>query len=290
MRFRGSGTTPSSNRLRYRQDQLVNREMDGMNVAQPRDFLHRLPTAVAAHQRLTFESIGIAVEMIDISMSCLKFAAAKIIERRENLDLTRTERIGMLKDAWSIVDQMYALQKLIQSAGDEIDLASANALLVAAEPAARLRNWMDHPHQRLSNLPRRKSPIAPVYGILSFAFLLPEDLKPPEKAYGAWNVAMIMGSAMQVPLKAETLPEQYKTIRWPIDHFALQAFDGMLNLTSAHELAIGFGNDLAEKAERSFLKELSVRTAGRPDAGETLRKAMEARAEGSAWIMKVRER
>ncbi len=249
-----------------------------------RDFLHRLPTALDARQRVEFESMGIAIDLIDLAMENLKAGAADIVATADgspNWSLSRRKRLEMIREAWLIVDQLYALRKLIESAGRSIDLKSSKTFLSSTSAASKLRNYMDHLKDQMGNLVARSSPLAPIHGILTFAFLKPDDLAPPDiGGYTSWQVAMIMGSAMQLPLRAETLTSKYKTIVANGDHFALQAFDVTLDLSGAAARALAFGDDLGTQVEAGFREAASK-------AGQSADALLTIKAEGAAWIVKV---
>jgi len=238
-------------------------------------------------QRIEFESIGIAIDLVDLAMDHLKAAAANIVETADgspNWSLSRRQRLELIREAWLIVDQLYALRKLIESAGKSIDLKSARAFLSSTSAAAKLRNYMDHLKDQLGNLVARSLPIAPVHGILTFAFLKPDDLGPPDiGGYTSWHVAMIMGSATQLPVRAKAMTSQYRTIVANGDHFALQAFDVTLDLSGAVATALAFGDDLGTQVEAGFREAASK-------AGHSADALLAIKSEAAAWVVKASAR
>lgn len=248
-----------------------------------REFLHRLPLSLDARLRVELESIAVAVEIIELAMNSLRAGAVEIIALAcgPAFELSRGMRLRMIREAWMIVDQLYALRKLIESAGSHIDLESARLLISATSSAINMRNWMDHLKDRMGNLVSSKSPIPPVHGVLTFAFLLSTDLNPPQVGgYHSFRVAIIMGSAMQLPLRFQSMTSDYNTIQADGDHFALQAFDATLNITEAVSLAVAFGEDLATRVEAAFGEETAKR-------GLNAAELLENKTESGAWIVRA---
>lgn len=106
------------------------------------------------------------VSMIVLLTDIIGLAYDQLIEqitaaREGGPEVNRTA--PLLMAAWSIVDQVHALRSVFRTTHGETE-PEILAWLNESAGAHELRNWMDHLHQRIPNLSKRKNAEWPVLG------------------------------------------------------------------------------------------------------------------------------
>jgi hypothetical protein len=143
----------------------------GQPIIGPESFLRRFPQIVAVKQRLAFDAMVMASDIVDLSYKNLRELAAEV-----GPDTSQVGPSGITRGiaaCWSIVDQMHALAQIIRS---EIGTSSVGPktqkLLDSLATATRLRNKMDHLKDNLGNLATQRGPSCPLFGSLSYVFVI----------------------------------------------------------------------------------------------------------------------
>jgi hypothetical protein len=79
------------------------------------------------------------------------------------------ERVAMLADCWSIIDQGYALCKLFERSTKIFGSADTSAFIARHQSTlSEMRNWMDHLYQRIPQRSAMKGPVPPFLGSFTF--------------------------------------------------------------------------------------------------------------------------
>ncbi len=183
------------------------------------NYLHRLPRVITAEQRILFEAIGVAVDLIEIAFDVMHALGVQVLERRagDHVEFEHHERLRMMAAAWSIVDQAHNTRSLIRAAGKHIDLASARNFAELAAVASRLRDKHDHLNAgTIKNHACNKTPVPPVFGAISFYTFFDSDVDQAASSPGAmkfhsFRVVTVLTSAVQGPFRAEAGPAQHVT-------------------------------------------------------------------------------
>lgn len=227
-------------------------------AAPARAFLHRLPGIINVRQRLILEAIGVSIDLIEQNvLSLKKLAVDGISIDLENIGFSHGQRIMFSECAWSIVDHLYRIDRLL-ARDTSIQLPSMVEMTKIAKIARDLRNWMDHPERWLGNYVTQKSNSPPVFGVVSYNLVVPEDYTdgdPGKKILKGRTIVIVICSAMQIDpiISIEPFGKPSGRLEVPIDHITLQAFGLAINLSQAQRLAESFGNELAFYAETSCI-------------------------------------
>jgi hypothetical protein len=129
-------------------------------------FLRALPFTVEETQRFRIDALVLCAaivasayeQMVELALRAKWEEAQAGARRSGHLD------IAMFQHAWSIVDQLYALRRLIGSLafkGEDVD-----AFMAATERAFVLRNRMDHLDQHIPNIVASKDNARSLFGSL----------------------------------------------------------------------------------------------------------------------------
>ncbi len=162
--------------------------------------------------------------------------------------------IALFQHAWSIVDQLYALHRLIGSLafmGERVD-----AFKAATESVFVLRNRMDHLDQRIPNIVASKDKSRSLFGSLSY-FVYGAAVGEPEV-----DVFAVMQHAE--PNRPDERVASFRMppeIRMPIGNFVLSAAGEMLDL-DAVILTLGpFMARTNEVFEKSIREQVAAKAA-----------------------------
>ncbi|WP_304282315.1 hypothetical protein [Caulobacter segnis] len=83
-------------------------------------------------------------------------------------EISRPLRVGMLSDAWTVVDAIHASRLLLGALGSDQVKVLAAEYLDLTKPAWSMRNDMDHLPQKLGNFARRRGVVQPLYGSVRY--------------------------------------------------------------------------------------------------------------------------
>jgi len=237
-----------------------------MSEVEP-DFLKRLPLFLSVRQRIIFEGIGLATDVMTQSRSeLLALARSGVDISLDNPKYDSGVRTKMFALAWTIVDQADLLRQLVISEGDNIDLASAKAFLTYAQGAQRLRNWMDHLPGRLDAYIAKKGGMPPSHGAISFAVISAETmalgLGGPVRSeeVAEFRTVVITSTSSNRETKLEGEPHPYTSYSDTIDHLVLQAFGELFRIDEIAALAGTMRAEFAGKVEEFCLAEAARRS------------------------------
>jgi hypothetical protein len=136
-------------------------------------FFKKLPEGMNLEQRLILEGIGWAIQMLSLSYDKLKAAASQVDVTSDTYPTSQATE--MFACCWSIVDQCHMLRNLLERMNPATDGLIAT-FIEKFEAATLIRNAMDHLHQKISNIAKKKDPMPPLFGALCFAVISNEDI------------------------------------------------------------------------------------------------------------------
>jgi hypothetical protein len=194
----------------------------------PSAFLRALPFTVDETQRFRIDALVLCAAIIASAYEQMIELAlrAKWEDARESEARSRHLDIAMFQHAWSIVDQLYALRRLIGSlafTGEDID-----AFMAATEPAFLLRNRMDHPDQLIPNIVASKDNDRSLFGSVSYFVSGAAVGRPEVDVFAVTQHAEPIRPGEQIG--SLRMPAE---IRMPIGNFVLSAAGEMLDLDAA---------------------------------------------------------
>ena len=249
----------------------------GEPLLNDQSFLRRLPVALNVKQRMEYDAIVTAADIITVAFSTLRQITAQAAVEMEAFD--QGFRAMALSLCWTIIDQLHAIRQLLQPGhGEKIGPLTA-AFLDAAEPATKLRNRMDHLSANLDNISKSKGSKRPLFGSLSYCFARDSE----SAAIGA-NVVTIMSGALHGSEMLPFINPSGRTFTLPTGLFTLSAFDCELELG----LPIGALRDLLVRMES--LMETDIRAQLERDAKtpDEVEKGMASTGGGLAMVMDIR--
>jgi hypothetical protein len=226
-------------------------------VALPKGaFLRALPFVVDEMQRFRIDALVLCAavaasayeQMVELALR------AKWEESQDGATRSGHIDIAMFQHAWSIVDQLYVLRRLIRSLafeGEDVD-----AFMAATERVFVLRNRMDHLDQRIPNIVASKDNTRSLFGGLSY-FVHGAAVGEPKV-----DVFAVTQHAEPIRPGEHLAPLQVPSeLRMPIGNFILSAAGEMLDLDAAI-LALGpfmvRTNDAFEKSIREQVSAKAV--------------------------------
>jgi len=134
----------------------------------PGAFLRALPFTVDETQRFRIDALVLCAAIIASAYEQMIELALRAKWEESQDDAVRSGHldIALFQHAWSVVDQVYAMRRLLSSLefkGEDID-----AFLAVTEIAYSLRNRMDHLDQRIPNIAASKDNTRSLFGSLSY--------------------------------------------------------------------------------------------------------------------------
>ena len=198
-------------------------------VALPKDaFIRALPFVVDETQRFRVDAMVMCADIVAAAYAqMIEVALRSKWEQKLNEELRSGHfDIAMFQHAWSIVDQIYSLRRLLGSlafTGDDVD-----AFLSATRSASDLRNRTDHLDQRIPNIAASKGNSRSLFGNLSYFVL--------GAAAGAPEVELFVVAQHADPVRPN---EQIASVqipgelRMPIGNFILTAAGEELDIDAA---------------------------------------------------------
>jgi hypothetical protein len=188
-------------------------------------FIRALPFVVDETQRFRVDAVVLCAEIIAAAYAQMVELAlrAKWEESQEGGVRSGHLDIAMFQHAWSIVDQVYSLQRLITSLdfkGEDVD-----AFLAATDVAFRLRNRMDHLDQRIPNIAASKDNTRSLFGSLAYFVLGAAVGEPSVDVFAVTQHAEPVRPGENIA-EFQVPPE----MRMPIGNFVLSAAGEMFDL------------------------------------------------------------
>lgn len=154
---------------------------------------------------------------------------------KSDSDLSIAQRSKMLTSLWATVSTLYYVDKICKAETELLGkVYRRSGLQIFAEAAANLRNARDHIGQRVANIASRKS-LPPINGVVRWTF--------NPRVEGQEYVFNIQLFTIDPMLKRFSIPSAEgidKKITKNVDHLALFAFDGCLQVSRAEEALTNF--------------------------------------------------
>lgn len=134
----------------------------GEGLISDESYLRKLPVALAVEERLRYDAIVTAADIIAQSFGLLRQFTAQAKAEPENFN--NGLRAFLLSLCWTIVDQLHAIRQLVKTKRPG---PLTLAFMEAAAPATLLRNAMDRLAGNLKNVSSSKGLKNPLVGSLS---------------------------------------------------------------------------------------------------------------------------
>ena len=190
----------------------------GQQILPADSFLRKLPLIVPVKKRLEFDAIVMASDILTNSYNSMRQLAIKIGPDSAGID---EHSVAIAIGAcWTIVDQLHAVRQLLQPEGDPSRPSGLKTteLLKLLDPAAILRNKMDHLANNLGNLANKSGQRSPLFGSLSYFHVI----DPAEMSGCA--ITMYSGSLIGEQIVPIVNPVT-KTLVLPVGLFQFTAFE-----------------------------------------------------------------
>ncbi len=201
-----------------------------------RTILKSPPRLIDPNQRIKYGAIQAIVGMAECALSDLRELLESVIEASQDVERDQTIDNRALLLAWSIIDQADLLRHLVESEREKIQISEKVIFLETVRGATEVRNWMRHIPQRIAAYNRKKKPMPPVLGALSFTTVV-RATAPFERGDQIdaeecleYHTVIVANTSMERNAVLEGEPIPYSTFKTPIDHIVLQAFGSMIPL------------------------------------------------------------
>lgn len=244
----------------------------GEQLVSDKSFLRRLPVALIAKERLRFDAIVTASDIVNQAFGSMRQFA---IQAGANLDkFGNAGRAFMLSQCWTLVDQLHAIRQLIEPSGAGKAGPFSQALLDIAEPATLLRNKMDHLAKNLDNLSKLKGVRPPLFGSLSYFY-------SPDASPRGGNVITIMSGSLHGEDLMPCINPIGREIPLPAGLFTLSAFGHQLEF----DLALASLRDWLETNEAKIEESLRHQIRSKFSSDDDYEKAMATLGGGLAFVL-----
>lgn len=214
------------------------------------NFLRRMPLLWEARQKLIVDALVHVSDCLYAAFDQLRGVAIKIAAAPEAATLL--DRAQISNAAWSIVDDLYTAKQLVENFGDRRGPVTTR-LLKALEPAAMLRNGMDHLSSGIGksaagNLVKMQGARRAIFGAVSFLHV--DAVEESGRVALRWiNVAS--GPMFEKNRYPMYVPGDGALAR-PVDCFHLSAFATDVDLSVCvglfRDWIRGFSRDLEQDA------------------------------------------
>ena len=195
--------------------------------------IRALPFVVDEAQRFRVDAMVMCADIVAAAYAqMIELALRSKWEEKQNEEFRSGHLdIAMFQHAWSMVDQIYSLRKLLSSlefTGDDVD-----AFLATTKSAYVLRNRIDHLDQRIPNIAASKGKSRSLFGSLSYFVLGAAVGEPEVQVFAVAQHADPVRPGEQIA--SVRIPGE---LRMPIGNFVLTAAGEELDLDAA-VLALG---------------------------------------------------
>lgn len=187
-------------------------------------FLRRLPVALDTKERMRFDAVVTASDLIANAFANLRRHAIMIGTDINKIDLAG--RALMLSQCWTIVDQLHAIRQLLNPGKAGAAGEFTRAFLEASLPATELRHRMDHLANNLGNLASKRGMKAPLFGSLSYFYSESNPLTDG-------TIFSIMSGTIHGEQIMSCINPASRALALPADLFTLSAFDKEFELAIA---------------------------------------------------------
>ena len=244
----------------------------GEELVSANSYLRRLPIALVLKERMRFDAIVTASDIIGQAINSLRQFTAEV-----GIDLGKFSNGGRafaLSQCWTLVDQLHAVRQLLKPPRGKEPGPFAKTFLDAALPATNLRNVMDHLAGNLDNLSQLKGSKLPLFGSLSYFY------SPAPSPIGG-NIVTIMSGALHGNDLMPCINPCGRDITLPTGLFTLSA--------SEHELefghAIGALRDWIRMVESKIEGDVRAQVAKRTKSEDEIEAAMATLGGGLAFVV-----
>lgn len=226
-------------------------------VSLPRGaFLRALPFTVDETQRFRIDALVLCAEIVASAyVQMIELALrAKWEESKDNATCFEHLDIAMFQHAWSVVDQIYSLHKLLKSLkfqGEDVDL-----FVSSTETAFRFRNRMDHLDERIPNIAASRNQSRSLFGNLSYIVSGEAVGTPTVKAFLVTQHADPVRPSEKIG--SVQIPSE---LRMPIGNFALSAAGDIMDLDAAILTLGPIMTRTNDEIEKSIRAQVAVKSA-----------------------------
>lgn len=185
-------------------------------------FLRKLPAGLSLVQRMKFDAIRLAAEMVGLANFRLMKTALHIC-CEEELRPSGRSRTALLLDAWSIIMHCHTIREILRSL--EFNTVEISAFLAATELVSEVRDAQQHYHDQFPNRAKKKRKTVPLYGALAWTYS--KEAPPPASLY---LITCCYGASLEPKTVVKVPNPAGQKIRLPIGNLRLQAFDHDIDL------------------------------------------------------------
>lgn len=229
-------------------------------------FLRRLPAVLDAKERMRFDAVVTASDLIANAFASLRGHAIVIGPDINKLDLSG--RALMLSQCWTIVDQLHSIRQLLTPGKGGTAGQFTQVFLSESLPASKLRHRMDHLADNLGNLASKKGMKAPLFGSLSYFYSESNPL-----THG--TVFSIMAGTIHGEQTMSCINPAGRALALPADLFTLSAFEQEFELalsiialrTLLNRWEEVLEDDIREQLKRQGLTKQELENAMAPSGG-----------------------
>lgn len=238
-------------------------------------YLRRLPVALVTKERMRFDAVVTAADIITEAFGALRqFTAHAAVDLDK---FSNGGRAFALSQCWAMVDQLHAIRQLLPAGGKRAGPFS-QALIDAAQPATSLRNAMDHLAANLDNLSKQKGLKPPLFGSLSY-FYAPNA----EAVAEGGHIVTIMSGALHGADSFPIVNPLNREFTLPTGLFTLSGF--------GHELdyghAIGALRNWLRRVEATIENDIRSKLVEHARSADQAEKAMATLGGGLTMIAAV---
>ncbi|MBC7283489.1 hypothetical protein [Hoeflea sp.] len=178
---------------------------------------------IAAEQRLTIDAVRVTADLAAAAYCNLVEVALATASENDAGAST-----ALVLHAWSFVDQLYAVRKLLERLGEVASGPRVTAFLDVSSEAAHLRNRTDHLHSKISNISAKKDAERSLFGCVSYCL-------DPELAGHSGHDALLVSHQIE-PVRPGEAFSRGRTpgddLRLPCGNFFISADGRVLDLDS----------------------------------------------------------
>ena len=246
----------------------------GEELVQAESYLRKLPVALVFKERIRFDAIVTASDIIAKAYNDLQQFTIRAGSDVDNF--ANGGSAFALGLCWTIVDQLHAIRQLLKAPLGTTAGPYARRFLGASEPATHLRNHMDHLAGNLDNLANSKGPRLPLFGCLSYFYCA-------ESNPTGGHIITIMSGALHGGDRLPCVNPAGKTFSLPTGLFTLSASNHELDLA----LSIGSLRDWLRRVEIRIESDILTSLTDQGISEEDKLVAMATLGGGLTIVMKI---
>jgi len=236
-------------------------------------YLRKLPVALSVEERMRYDAIVTAADIIAQSFSMLQRLTSEAKAETENFNYGL--RAILLSLCWTIVDQLHAIRQLLKPKQEG---PLTTRFREAAATATLLRNKMDHLSGNLKNVSSSKRPKNPLFGSLSY-FYAPDAAS----AANGGKIITIMSGLIHGGDFFPLINPNGQSYTVPTGLFTLSAFE--MQLEFGH--VIGTLRDLLRKTESSLETDIRKQVEAQARTPEEIDQAMASLGVGLIIVASI---